>query len=104
MPFVFCLAAANGSIRCVMLRTVSAGPQISLPGNVGVSTDAPMVPSAMPSSSMTSEIRLEHSPSAMKRSTAPAGGFGVEVMRMRSAAIRPVSVLPFFSTMFPRRC
>ena len=63
---------------------------------------APITPSGMPRSSITSEIRLVHSPSARKRSTAPAGGFGVEVMRMRSAAIRPVSFLPLSSVMaFP---
>src|SRR3954471_5362081 len=51
----------------------------------------------MPSSSITSDTRLVHSPSAMKRSTAPFGGFGVEIMRMRSAAMRPVSFLPLSS-------
>ena len=76
-----------------MLRTVSAGPTISLPGKVGLSTVAPITPSGTPSSSITSEIRLVHSPSAMYRSTAPAGGFGVDCIRMRSAAIRPVSFL-----------
>jgi len=86
-----------------MLRTVSAGPTRSFPGNVGFSTLAPIAPSGMPSSSITSEIRLLHSPSAMKRPTAPSGGFGVDCMRMRSAAIRPVS---FFSgmTAFPAYC
>ena len=76
-----------------MLRTVSAGPTISLPGNVGLSVVAPITPSGTPSSSITSEIRLVHSPSARKRSTAPAGGFGVDCILMRSAAIRPVSFL-----------
>ncbi len=76
-----------------MLRTVSAGPTISLPGSVGLSVLAPITPSGTPSSSITSEIRLVHSPSARNRSTAPWGGFGVDCMRMRSAAIRPVSFL-----------
>ena len=97
MPFLFSRAATNGSARRAMLRTVSAGPQISLPGIVGRSVDAPIAPSGTPRSSITSEIRLVHSPSARKRSTAPAGGFGVEVMRMRSAAMRPVS---FFAVQF----
>ena len=99
MPFLFCCAATRGSSRRRMLRTVSAGPTTILPGSVGLSTWAPIAPSAMPSSSITSEMRLVHSPSAMKRSTAPFGGFGVEVMRMRSAAIRPVSFLPLSSVM-----
>ena len=61
----------------------------------------PITPSGTPSSSITSEIRLVHSPSARNRSTAPAGGFGVDCILMRSAAIRPVS---FFSGMvFPLR-
>ena len=82
-----------------MLRTVSAGPTTSLPGSVGLSVVAPIAPSGTPSSSITSEMRLVHSPSARKRSTAPLGGFGVEVMRMRSAAIRPVSFFPLSSVM-----
>ncbi len=41
---------------------------------------APIAPSGMPRSSITSETRLVHSPSARKRSTAPeGGGFGVDV-------------------------
>src|SRR6187402_2080720 len=84
----------------MMLRTVSAASQISLPRRDGLSVEAPIAPSCTPSSSITSEMRLVHSPSARKRSTAPAGGFGVDCMRMRSAAIRPVSFLPLFSTPF----
>ena len=91
-----CVFAASGSERCLILRTVSAGPAISMPGSVGLSTVAPIVPSGTPSSSITSEIRLVHSPSARNRATAPAGGFGVDCIRMRSAAMRPVS---FFSAM-----
>ena len=103
MPLAFFSAATNGSTRRVMLRTVSAGPQISLPGSVGFSVEAPITPSGTPSSSITSEMRLVHSPSARKRSTAPGGGFGVECIRMRSAAIRPVSFFPLFSTRPSRR-
>ena len=94
--------AASGSERWRILRTVSAGPTISLPGNVGLSTVAPITPSGTPSSSITSEIRLVHSPSARNRSTAPAGGFGVDCIRMRSAAIRPVSFLSGMARL-PRR-
>ena len=90
------LAPASGSARWAMLRTVSAGPTMTWPGMVGLSTEAPTTPAGMPSSSMTSEMIPEQSPSAMKRSTAPYGGFGVDCIRMRSAAMRPVS---FLSTM-----
>src|SRR5262245_40203603 len=79
-----------------MLRTVSAGPQIIRPGMVGLSTEAPITPAGMPSSSITSEMTPVQSPSLMNRSTAPASGFGVDCIRIRSAAIRPVS---FFSAM-----
>jgi hypothetical protein len=89
-------AAANGSTRWAMLRTVSAGPQMTWPGMVGLSVEAPTMPAGMPSSSITSEMMPEQSPSARKRSTAPDGGFGVDCIRMRSAAMRPVS---FLSTM-----
>ena len=90
------LAPASASTRWAILRTVSAGPQMTWPGMVGLSIEAPTTPAGMPSSSITSEMMPEQSPSARKRSTAPDGGFGVDCIRMRSAAMRPVS---FLSTM-----
>src|SRR5262249_20737779 len=83
-------APASGSARCSTLRTVRAGPTIVVPGIVGLSTDAPIAPDAMPSSSMASEVSPVGSPMARKRSTAPSGGRGVFNRRMRSGAIRPV--------------
>jgi len=82
-----------------MLRTVSAGPTIVVPGRVGRSTEAPMTPGGTPSSSMASDTTPLGSPSAMKRSTTPCGGRGTVIMRMRSGAMRPVS---FLSTAFTR--
>ena len=76
-----------------MLRTVSAGPTIVLPGSVGLRTEAPITPAGMPSSSITSDTMPLGSPSAMKRSTMPAGGRGTDIMRICSAAMRPVSCL-----------
>src|SRR5215831_10638548 len=67
-----------------------AGPTIVVPGIVGLSTDALITPNAMPSSSMASETSPVGSPIARKRSTAPSGGRGVVIRRMRSGAMRPV--------------
>ena len=78
-------------MRCRMLRTVSAGPAMHLPAMVGLSTDAPITPDGMPSSSMVSEMMPVGSPSAMRRSTAPAGGRGTAISLMFSAAMRPVN-------------
>ena len=78
-------------MRCRMLRTVSAGPAMDLPGMVGFSTDAPITPDGMPSSSMVSEMMPVGSPSAMRRSTAPCGARGTAISLMFSAAIRPVN-------------
>ena len=67
-------APSSGSMRCRMLRTVSAGPTMVLPGMVGRSTEAPMTPHGTPSSSMVSEMIPVGSPSAIRRSTTPCGG------------------------------
>src|SRR6202158_2375658 len=90
-------APASGSMRCRMLRTVSARPASVLPGMVGRSTEAPMTPHGMPSSSMVSEMIPVGSPSAMKRSTTPPGSRGTAISLMFSAAMRPVSLF-FFCT------
>ncbi len=74
-----------------MLRTVNAGPTMVVPGIVGRRTEAPITPGGMPSSSMVSAMIPVGSPSAMKRSTTPAGGRGTAISRMFSAAMRPVS-------------
>ena len=60
-------------MRCRMLRTVSAGPTMVVPAMVGLSTDAPITPGGMPSSSMVSEMIPVGSPSALNRSTTPCG-------------------------------
>jgi hypothetical protein len=77
-----------------MLRMVSAGPTMIVPGIVGLSVDAPTTPSGTPSSSMVSEITPVQSPSFLKRSTTPAGGRGTSISLIFSRAMRPVS---FFS-------
>ena len=84
-------APSSGSMRWRMLRTVSAGPAMVLPGMVGRSTDAPMTPDGMPSSSMVSEMMPVGSPSAMSRSTTPCGARGTAISLMFSAAMRPVN-------------
>ena len=84
-------APSSGSMRWRMLRTVSAGPTMVLPGMVGRSTDAPMTPDGMPSSSMVSEMMPVGSPSAMSRSTTPCGARGTAISLMFSAAMRPVN-------------
>src|SRR5262245_17242526 len=84
-------APCSGSMRCTMLRKVRAGPTMVLPGMVGRSTEAPITPHGMPSSSIVSEMMPVGSPSAIRRSTAPCGGRGTAIIRMCSAAIRPVS-------------
>ena len=84
-----------------MQASLSPAPALQVSGWFNV--EAPITPSGTPSSSITSEMRLVHSPSARKRSAAPGGGFGVEVIRIRSAAIRPVSFFPLFSTRPSRR-
>ena len=78
-------------MRWRMLRTVSAGPAMVLPGIVGRSTDAPMTPHGMPSSSMVSEMMPVGSPSAISRSTTPCGARGTAISLMFSAAMRPVN-------------
>ena len=78
-------------MRCRMLRTVSAGPTMVLPAIVGRSTDAPITPDGMPSSSMVSEMIPVGSPSAMKRSTTPCGARGTAISLIFSAAMRPVN-------------
>src|SRR5688572_28064124 len=85
-----------------MLRMVSAGPTMMVPGIVGLSTEAPTAPSGMPSSSMVSAITPVQSPSPLKRSTTPAGGRGASIILIFSGAMRPVS---FFSATvrLPRR-
>ena len=84
-------APSSGSMRWRMLRTVSAGPAMVLPGMVGRSTDAPMTPDGMPSSSMVSEMMPVGSPSAISRSTTPCGARGTAISLMFSAAMRPVN-------------
>ena len=84
-------APSSGSMRWRMLRTVSAGPAMVLPGMVGRSTDAPMTPDGMPSSSIVSEMMPVGSPSAMSRSTTPCGARGTAISLMFSAAMRPVN-------------
>ena len=84
-------APSSGSMRCRMLRTVSAGPAMVLPGMVGRSTEAPMTPHGTPSSSMVSEMIPVGSPSAIRRSTTPCGARGTAISLMFSAAIRPVN-------------
>ena len=91
-------------MRWRMLRTVSAGPTMVVPGIVGRSTEAPMTPHGMPSSSMVSEMIPVGSPSAMKRSTAPCGGRGTAISLMCSAAMRPVSRFLSGAFMTPSRC
>src|SRR5215831_2476717 len=86
-------APSIGLMRWRILRTVSAGPTMVRPGMVGLSTDAPMTPHGMPSSSMVSEMIPVASPSATRRSTAPCGGRGTAISLMFSAAMRPVSRL-----------
>ena len=80
-------------MRCRMLRSVSAGPTMMVPGIVGLSTEAPTTPRGMPSSSMVSEMTPVQSPSALKRSTTPAGGRGTSINLILSRAMRPVSFL-----------
>ena len=89
-------------MRCRMLRSVSAGPTMMVPGMVGLSTEAPTAPGGMPSSSMVSEITPVQSPSALKRSTTPSGGRGTVIILIRSAAMRPVSFLSATFTGFLR--
>ena len=69
----------------MMLRTVSAGPTMTLPAIVGRSVEAPITP-VMPSSSSVSEITPDASPSALKRSIRPSGGRGVSNSLMRSGS------------------
>jgi hypothetical protein len=93
MRFTLARAPARGSMRWTILRSVSAGPTIVVPGIVGRSTVAPITPGGTPSSSIASEMTPVGSPIALNRSTAPAGGRGAVIRRMRSGAIRPVSRL-----------
>src|SRR6266487_6338967 len=86
-------APSIGLMRWMMLRTVSAGPAMVRPGMVGLSTDAPMTPHGMPSSSIVSEMIPVASPSAIRRSIAPCGGRGTAISLMFSAAMRPVNRL-----------
>src|SRR6266508_3846448 len=93
-------APSIGLMRWMMLRTVSAGPAMVRPGMVGLSTDAPMTPHGMPSSSIVSEMIPVASPSAIRRSIAPCGGRGTAISLMFSAAMRPVNRL--FSATYTR--
>jgi hypothetical protein len=86
-------APSIGLMRWRMLRTVSAGPAMVRPEMVGLSTDAPMTPHGIPSSSIVSEMIPVASPSAIRRSIAPCGGRGTAINLMFSAAMRPVNRL-----------
>ncbi len=76
-----------------MLRTVSAGPQISLPGSVGFSVES--ADHAFRHAELVHHVRDQAGAFAERKKALDraGGGFGVDCIRMRSAAIRPVSFL-----------